>query len=157
MKMTTERNSKIQVMHFLVKDVQMCAHLQNIKKVLSLMALESIPGAPPYVAGLMNFEGRSIPVIDLAIRTGLTRDTKYSINTPILLCQKDNKEAAFIVDNILELVDTDETKLEMHNEFNKPDSPYLASIIYQLEPSLLINMNYLLDIKLTEKGSQYAG
>jgi len=40
--------------------------LAAIRRVLPLMALKAIPGAPDTVAGLMNLHGTGVPVIDLA-------------------------------------------------------------------------------------------
>ncbi|WP_338758552.1 chemotaxis protein CheW [Massilia sp. METH4] len=50
--------------------------LACIRRVLPLMTLKAVPGAPDQVAGLMNLHGSSIPVIDvsrLAGRDGAAR------------------------------------------------------------------------------------
>lgn len=44
--------------------------LAAIRRVLPLMALKAVPGAPDPVAGLMNLHGDAIPVIDLARLAG---------------------------------------------------------------------------------------
>ncbi|GFK93104.1 hypothetical protein NNJEOMEG_00933 [Fundidesulfovibrio magnetotacticus] len=40
---------------------------RDILEVAPLVELAPLPGAPPYVAGLMNLRGRSIPVADLTV------------------------------------------------------------------------------------------
>ena len=43
---------------------------RHVRSVLPLMALKALPLAPAYVAGLMNFRGAAVPVIDLAMLAG---------------------------------------------------------------------------------------
>ena len=40
-------------------------HTGQVVRVLPLMELKQVPGMPVYVAGLMNFHGKPVPVIDL--------------------------------------------------------------------------------------------
>ena len=42
----------------------------RLTRVLPLMELKQLPGAPGYVAGLMNFHGAPVPVIDLCALSG---------------------------------------------------------------------------------------
>jgi chemotaxis-related protein WspB len=41
-----------------------------IRRVLPLLELKRLAQAPKYVAGLMNYHGTSVPVIDLSLLTG---------------------------------------------------------------------------------------
>lgn len=152
----TQHASKIQLIHFWVNQVRMCAYLHNIQKVLPLVALENVPGGPTYLAGLMNIKGEIVPVIDLALRAGMNRKDIFSLNMPILLCANANKSVAMIVDEIIGLTDFDETKLQMNKEFNKPDSPFLAAITQDFDSSLLINIDYLLAVDLIKDQNTYA-
>jgi len=149
--MPSHHEPKIQIVHFLVKDVRMCAYLKNVKKVLPLVALESIPGGPSYLAGLMNLQGIMIPVIDLAIRLGMKRLKKFSLDMPVLLLEKhniDTKQIAVIIDDIIGLTDFDNTKLQLNHDFGQADSPFLGAVTDHLESSLLININYLIKDKI---------
>ena len=44
--------------------------LACIRRVLPLMALKTVPGAPDAVAGLMNLHGSGIPVLDVSRQAG---------------------------------------------------------------------------------------
>src|SRR5579871_1770841 len=98
---------KLQVLHFLVSNVRMCIDLKYIKKVLPLVQLERIPGSPVYLVGLLNLAGKSIPVIDLAMRLGLHRHQAYTIDMPILICFDNEHEVGFIIDKVLGLATID--------------------------------------------------
>jgi len=139
---------KTQLVHFLVNKVRMCAYLKDINKVLPLVALEKLPGGPSYLVGIMNLKGKNIPVIDLANRLGMIRQKKFSLDMPMLLCSNQKKEIAMIVDDIEGLSDFDEAHLQNQKEFDKPNSPYLATITENLNSSLLINISHILEIDI---------
>lgn len=138
------------VLHFLLRNVRICIDLHNVDKVMPLTLLENVPGSPPYLVGLMNLAGKSIPVIDLAMRLGLTRDQPYSVDTPIILCTDHTgaHQAGMIVDKIIEITEVNKDHLQMHADFDKPDSAFLAIISMESELSLLININHILTISL---------
>jgi len=45
--------------------------LRDVVRVLPLLELKQLPQAPASVAGLMDFQGRSVPVIDLCRMSGV--------------------------------------------------------------------------------------
>ena len=51
---------KLLVLHFMVKDIQYCLNIVHIDRVMFLMALQTVPGGPADLAGLMNLRGKSI-------------------------------------------------------------------------------------------------
>lgn len=57
---------------------------RHLTRVLPLMELKQMPGAPGYVAGLMNLHGDPIPVIDVCALAGGTPCTLH-FDTRILL------------------------------------------------------------------------
>lgn len=154
--MHTEQEFKIQLIHFLVKDVRMCADLKYIQKVLPLMALEKVPASLPYIAGLMNMHGKMIPVIDFALRSGMDREQPFSLDMPVILCKKDQKEIGVIVDSIIELTEFSASELQMKKEFDSRNSPFMAAITQNENSSLLINMDYLFTDELIGDQVTYA-
>lgn len=154
--MHINHETTIQLVHFSVKDVRMCAYLKDIQKVLPLVALENVPGSPSYLAGLMNIKGKMIPVIDLAIRIGMNRHNNFSLDSSVLLFTNGEQEIAVIVDNVIGLTDFNETKLQMSSEFKKPNSPFLATVTDNVYSSLLININFLFKIELMNSENLYA-
>lgn len=146
--MNESSKTTLQVFHFFVKNISLCVDLKYVKKVLPLVSLEMIPGSPPYFAGLMNLAGKSVSVIDLSMRLGLTRKQSYSLDTPILLLADESQELGIIVDNILGLVEVSEEMLQTHHEFNKPDSPFLAVINLKNELSLFLDAKYVITSSL---------
>jgi len=58
---------------------------ESIERVLPYAALKAVPGAPAGIAGLLNYRGHSVPIVDLsAALTGTP--SSLLLTTRILLC-----------------------------------------------------------------------
>lgn len=135
-----------QVIHFLVQGIHLCIDLTYIEKALFLVALEFVPSSTDYLVGLMNYAGESIPVIDLALRLGLTRQKPYNLDTPLLICFDGQHHVAIVVDEILNMFNVYDQELQMQDDFKQEDSPFLAVIKNVNNLSLLINDKVLFDM-----------
>lgn len=140
--------NKFQVLHFLLGDVRFCMEIKYIEKISPLVLLEVVPNSPPFLAGLMNHAGKSIPVIDLAIRLGFKRNKSYSLDTPILLCSENSRETGLIIDQIIGLDHIEADAIQMRDDFNNEDSLFLAAITLETEVALLINTSRVLNFSL---------
>jgi chemotaxis-related protein WspB len=56
----------------------------DVAEVLPLVAIRPIPGAPAGIAGVLNFRGRPVPVVDLG-QLALSRPTQHRLSTRIIL------------------------------------------------------------------------
>ncbi len=56
-----------------------------VVRILPFVALKTLPGAPVGVAGLLNFQGDSVPVVDLPLVVAGT-PARAVLSTRILLC-----------------------------------------------------------------------
>ncbi|KTC81027.1 chemotaxis signal transduction protein (cheW domain) [Legionella cherrii] len=139
------------VLHFLLQDIKVCMDLHNIEQVLPLPMLEIVPSSPIYFVGLMNLKNKCIPVIDLAICTGLIRNEIYPLNIPILLCSDGVHQVGLIVDKVLGLSDIDKQQIEVHEEFTTNNSPFLGAVTLETGVSLLLDINWVLALKLTQE------
>ena len=136
--------NSIQLLEFMLNDVYACIDINIINKALPFPLLEVVPGSQRYLAGLMNYAGESIPIIDLAMRLKLERSESYSLDTPILLCSHENKKMGIIVDKIIGLSHVAQDSLQMNNHFISPNSPILGSVVIGSKISLLIDIEYIM-------------
>lgn len=72
-----------------------------------------VPGAPAYVAGIVQVRGRLIPVVDLRVRFGLP-PVEPTIDRRVVVVQLGSRVAGLIVDSAREVVKID------HAAFEKP-------------------------------------
>lgn len=147
-----ERN--INILHFILQDIHLCINLNVVKKIFPLTFIERIPYSPSYLVGVMNFSGKSVPVIDLALRLGLKRKHFYSLDTPIILCTHLSHQIGMIVDEIIGLAQVKQDQLQMHEDFQTDKSPILGVIHSNDDLILMLNMDAILKINLrTEKSA----
>lgn len=66
-----------------------------VVRVLPFVALKALPGAPPGVAGLLNYRGVNVPVVDLPfVLTG--EPAREVLSTRILLCSSQESSSRLI-------------------------------------------------------------
>ena len=83
-------------------------------QVLHLETYETathVPGAPAYVAGLVQVRGRLVPVVDLRTRFGLP-PMEHSIDNRVIVVQVGTRVAGLLVDSAREVVQIDEANYE---------------------------------------------
>ena len=83
-------------------------------QVLHLESFEvatHVPGAPPYVAGLVQVRGRIVPVVDLRTRFGLP-PIERTIDHRVVVVQVGARIAGLLVDSAREVLQLDETSFE---------------------------------------------
>jgi purine-binding chemotaxis protein CheW len=83
-------------------------------QVLHLESFETathVPGAPAYVAGLVQVRGRVVPVVDLRKRFGLP-PTDHALAHRVVVVQLGARVAGLLVDSAREVVHLDETSFQ---------------------------------------------
>jgi purine-binding chemotaxis protein CheW len=83
-------------------------------QVLHLESFQSathVPGAPPYVAGLVQVRGRVVPVVDLRKRFGLPA-TEHELAHRIVVVQVGSRIAGLLVDAAREVIRLDEATFQ---------------------------------------------
>ena len=83
-------------------------------EVLHLESYESathVPGAPVFVAGLVQVRGRLVPVVDLRVRFGLP-PIEHSLDRRIIVVQVGARVAGLLVDSSREVLRLDDERFE---------------------------------------------
>jgi purine-binding chemotaxis protein CheW len=135
-------------LHFIVQNVQMCIDLQYLDKILPLAYLNCVPGAPPYLAGLLNVEGTGIPIIDIAILIGIPRQQPYTLSSPLVMCIEGAHRIGLIVDKILDMSVIENSQLQFNEDIDTTDSPFSAVVNIDSALALVINTDYLFKLHL---------
>ena len=65
--MTIDKPSSTQThfLHFRLCQREFCIPLKRVLRVISYVKLTAVPGMPSYFSGLLNLQGKQIPVLDL--------------------------------------------------------------------------------------------
>lgn len=81
--------------------------LIEIEVVLPVPELEPLAQSPAYIAGLLRYRGRLVPVVDLCLIRGFKAATRH-ISSRLILAQRGGKgaaEIALLVERALEVKD----------------------------------------------------
>ncbi len=54
-----------------IEDEVFAVPVESVLEILDLRKVSRVPEAPPYMLGLIDLRGRSIPVLDLRLKLGL--------------------------------------------------------------------------------------
>lgn len=146
-----EISGKLHIMHFMLQGIQLCLDLNVVKKVIPLAFIEKVPKSLKYVVGVINLAGKSVSVIDLALRLDLNRKNMYSLDTPIILCQNELCETGIVVDKILGINLIKKNLLQTNKNYLSEHSPILGVIhingdlILMLDTSKILNKNVVIN------------
>ena len=143
-----------EVLHFRVSNMQLCVPLDCVSKVLPLMTLQPVPGAQPYLRGLLNLHGISIPVMDLAARLGHTAAQSYTIDTPILLCNSGTRCAGLIISEVQGVRSIDNRDRQITDLLSEGHLPFLAVFNSQYGLSLMLDIKKVLDMSMLDDGTE---
>ena len=68
----------------------------------SFTGATSVPGAPPWVSGIVQLRGRVIPVVDLRVRFGLAPAAR-TIDTRVVVAEHQDRIVALVADSAREV------------------------------------------------------
>lgn len=68
----------------------------------SFTGATSVPGAPPWVSGIVQLRGRVIPVVDLRVRFGLAAAAR-TIDTRVVVAEHQDRIVALVADSAREV------------------------------------------------------
>ena len=113
---------------FQVDDRAFGLDASGIVQVAPLPELQTVPHAPPYVAGLLNYRGRTIPVIDLTPLIG-GRPSRPVLSTRLVLAHYppggEDCVVGLIAERAVETITCNQSDFTASG-IQVPDAPYLG-------------------------------
>lgn len=85
--------------HFRSDATRYCVDVSHVEQVTWLPSLSSSDGAPVWLTGLLNLQGRSVPVIDFSRFMGHAA-RPFSVDQKLLVLKQDDHRVAIIVDQV---------------------------------------------------------
>jgi len=103
---TVSRAALLPLVVFVVEGSRYAVALVAVERVLPMVAVQPVPGAPRVVLGAINLEGRVVPVVDLRRRLELpARD--YGLSAHLLIVQTPRRTLAVPADEVTGVVEVD--------------------------------------------------
>lgn len=120
-------------------------NVMQVQEVLRYTDVAPVPGAPPYVLGIINLRGNVVTVIDTRHRFGLEAGD-ITDNTRIVIIESDKHVVGIMVDSVAEVVYLRQSEIETApNVGNDEGSKFIQGVCHKNDELLiLIELNKLL-------------
>ncbi|MBN1956419.1 MAG: chemotaxis protein CheW [Anaerolineae bacterium] len=73
--------------------------LENVLQIVGMVSITRLPKSPPIVAGVVDFHGQVIPIVDIHWRLGQAAPP-YTLRTPIIVGHLNNRTMGIVVDQV---------------------------------------------------------
>lgn len=101
---------KTQLVTFRIGDDQFAADIFSVERVLRHAKPRPVPDLPAWIEGVIDYQGRVIPVIDLRVRFGVAGDRPEGAR--FVVCVVDDDWIAMTVDSVQEVAKIDDAQIE---------------------------------------------
>jgi purine-binding chemotaxis protein CheW len=88
---------------FKVGDAEYMLPSDTVLQMESFSGATAVPGAPPFVAGIVQIRGRVVPVVDLRVRFGSPK-AAATLDTRVVVGQHQDRVVGLLVDSAREVV-----------------------------------------------------
>lgn len=122
---------------FVVAGAEYALPVGAILQMESFVGATLVPGAPPYVSGVVTVRGRVVPVIDLRLRFGLP-PVESTLDTRIAVTQLGERVVALRVDSAREVLELDTEKHQPAPEVMVERSQGFVHAVHSLGTRLLL-------------------
>lgn len=109
---------------FRVGDQCVAVEADAVAEVITARTVTPVPLAPPGVLGLVHLRGRIVPVLDPAVRLGISAPADRPAATLLVLRVAGDDWCGIAVDEVLDVLDVPATALEHPTPPDDPDSPF---------------------------------
>jgi purine-binding chemotaxis protein CheW len=127
-------------------------NVMQVQEVLRIAEIAPVPGAPPYVLGIINLRGNVVTVIDTRSRFGLM-SKEADDSTRIVIIESEDHIIGIQVDSVAEVIDLRASEIETApNVGNEESSKFIQGVTSQENQLLiLVDLNkFLSDEDKTE-------
>ena len=135
----------IQLVTFRLKDETYGINVMQVQEVLRVTEIAPVPGAPPYVLGIINLRGNVVTVIDTRTRFGLPT-TELDDSSRIVIIESEDQVVGILVDSVAEVVELRHSEIDSApNIGNEESARYIQGVASRDEDLLIVvDLNKLL-------------
>jgi purine-binding chemotaxis protein CheW len=137
---TLASDARVDYLTFRVAGAHFAVRAVEVRDVLRLQSLTTVPLAQKEVAGLMNLRGHVVTAIDLATRLGLP--ASGSVQRMSIVIERGNEAYCFIVDGVGDVIGIEANEVEINPASMDQRWAGLSRGVFKKEHDLVV----LLDI-----------
>jgi purine-binding chemotaxis protein CheW len=142
---TLANDPVMQLVTFRLQDERYGINVMQVQEVLRVSEIAPVPGAPPYVLGIINLRGNVVTVIDTRSRFGLPR-TEIGDASRIVIIECEKQVVGILVDSVAEVVELRMSDIDTApNVGNEESSRYIQGVATRGDDLLIVvDLNKLL-------------
>ena len=95
-----------QLLVFALAGIRCALPLSEVERILSVVAIQHVPRAPDSILGLINVQGRILPVLDLRHLFCLP-NAECNLDDQLIIARSADRPLAILVDNVIGVIDYD--------------------------------------------------
>ncbi len=135
----------IQLVTFHLENETYGINVMQVQEVLRVTEIAPVPGAPPYVLGIINLRGNVVTVIDTRGRFGLPPH-ELTDASRIVIIESEEQVVGILVDSVAEVVDLSSSEIDAApNIGNEESSRYIQGVTTRDKNLLIVvDLNKLL-------------
>ncbi len=119
---TDAAETVVQYLTFFTASEEYGVNIGKVKEIVKFEAVTAVPHTPPWVRGVTNLRGTVVPVVDLAVKFGMTNSSisKFSciIITEVLF-QGENLTMGVLADSVSQVMELSADEIEQTPPFGR--------------------------------------
>jgi len=155
-------NNTLDMLTFTVGEQSYSLPVTHVVRIIEMVTITQLPGVPDIIQGVINVQGKTVPVMDLRRRFGLPVQP-YGLHTPIILTDNGNGQIiGLVVDTVEDVVNVPHAQLEMSEAILPAElerqminqTAYLAGVA-KMDRQMIVVLNAKALLTLTEQTTLY--
>lgn len=126
---------------FKVGDAEYVLPAADVVEMESFTRATQVPGAAPYVVGLVQIRGRVIPVIDLRARFGLP-PVERTLDARILVVREGERDVGLLADSAREVLRIDSEAFHAPPDIVAEQAEGFVSLVAQAGKRLVMRVDF---------------
>ncbi|SHJ68997.1 purine-binding chemotaxis protein CheW [Hathewaya proteolytica DSM 3090] len=133
-------NKEIKVLIFMLKNEYYALDIMQIERILAYEETTKIPEMPSFVDGVKDYEGRILPIINLAKKFNID-SCDVTKESKVIVTRCDGKHMGIVVDEVSEVINVHEKDIEKNaNVTNGISKKYVNGLI-KLKGNIIISLD----------------
>ncbi len=108
---TPVQTDEVELLSFRVGESEYSVEIMSVREIRGWTRATSLPHSPPYVRGVINLRGAVLPVVDLAMRLGLSAEEPTERNV-IIVVDIGGRTVGLRVDAVSDILSIPQSQLQ---------------------------------------------
>ena len=134
------KEQEIKILIFKINSEYYATNIMEVERILEYEKTTKIPDSPQFVEGVINYEGKILPVITLSKRFNLPFTEKQE-ESKIIVAKQENSKIGIIVDFVSEVKDVQLSNIEDSPEIIAGISKRYIKGLIKIDGKIIIYLN----------------